>query len=558
MASSSRRQSRQPTDVFRPKFPKDPFATPNSKHRDPWYLRSDRFSSLVASQARRDVILVLGAPSQQELTPLLLSKHLSNSLVILATHKTPQIPHTTLPTVRILKLKEPLAIEHAGAVRFVDVLEWAERVARVWRKHGGYGSVELNENEDGHTHLAPPSSLRFYGSRSTPSSPRSSSVQLADETPSPRPRSASARFLSRPLLSSTPSIDPSQRPFDALVNYLPASTSDKALLKQAILATTISRPFLAASSGPAEVFHKPRRLSGFFSSRSSSSVYLPPTPPFQSGDSVNQLPSPPTKSHVIHLLPPDRSSNPVSRTMLVQGLESFILSYAYSDTNADTDMERARPYIMNVHTLGQMTLNDSSGPSNSPYIPWPSECSIADLIFSGSLDDGILPRVNPRAWISGPSDVVLVSDDIPSFDVLVTPPETPPPALQGCNRGSKLRPQSMPHQPPHLDSFSSSHSTLSNLTTSSSFGARSHHSPLNPNSSCHGKRHVSAGMLPTPPDSDESGSEHGSPPSPTKPPGSGRSESTHTSAASTTPLSSPPSSHKSRKLHWKFWSHRSK
>ena len=51
--------------------------------------------------------------------------------------------------MRILRLGGPLAIEQAGAVRFVNVLEWAERVARLWRKYGGYGAAELTGEDDG-------------------------------------------------------------------------------------------------------------------------------------------------------------------------------------------------------------------------------------------------------------------------------------------------------------------------------------------------------------------------------------------------------------------------
>ncbi|TCD62843.1 hypothetical protein EIP91_006356 [Steccherinum ochraceum] len=130
-------------DVFKPRFPIDPFAS--AKVREPWFIKSD----LLPAQTRRDVVLVLGVPTTQELGPLLLSKHLAHSLLILASHDPPEIPHTTQPAVRILRLTERLDIQDAGAVRFVNVLEWAERVGRVWRKHGGVGAVELGEDEDG-------------------------------------------------------------------------------------------------------------------------------------------------------------------------------------------------------------------------------------------------------------------------------------------------------------------------------------------------------------------------------------------------------------------------
>ncbi|KAF7793054.1 hypothetical protein EIP86_004159 [Pleurotus ostreatoroseus] len=41
------------------------------------------------------------------------------------------IPHTILPAIRILKLAQPLAVEHEGAARLAVVLEWVQRVVRV-------------------------------------------------------------------------------------------------------------------------------------------------------------------------------------------------------------------------------------------------------------------------------------------------------------------------------------------------------------------------------------------------------------------------------------------
>lgn len=280
-------------------------------------------------------------PTSQELSPLLLSKPLANALLILASHQPPEIPHTTLPTVRILRLKERLDIEDAGAVRFVNVLEWAERVARVWRKHGGVGAVELSENDDGHAYVPPPALFRFAGgSQSTPVSPRASASRLpsyasttSDSSPA-RPRSSTVLLagLNRSRKSLLPSVDPTQRPFDAIVNFLPKHTSDKALLKQAILVTTISRPFLMAASGGSGTA-TPRSSSNrrsFFGFRSTSSVYLPPTPPYaNSGDSLNTLlplPLPPAKAHLLHLLPQEsRSFTASARTKLVQSLD--LISY---------------------------------------------------------------------------------------------------------------------------------------------------------------------------------------------------------------------------------------
>lgn len=66
MASTSRRTLSAPqrprprTDVFKPKFPIDPFAA--AAVREPWFLTHDALPSL-AYQSRRDVLLVLGGAS---------------------------------------------------------------------------------------------------------------------------------------------------------------------------------------------------------------------------------------------------------------------------------------------------------------------------------------------------------------------------------------------------------------------------------------------------------------------------------------------------------------
>lgn len=526
------------------------------------------------------------APTTDELSPLLLSKYLANSLLIIATHAPPEIPHTTLPAVRVLQLTEPLAIEDAGAVRFVNVLEWAERVARLWRKHGGFGAVQLAEEDDGHEYLTPPTLFSFHGSQSTPVSPRSSTSALSISTnsTSARPRSISARILamSRSRQSILPSVDPTQRPFDALLNFLPRNASDKALLKQSILVTTISRPFLvAAGSRPADPRVKRRSL---FSSRSTTSVYLPPTPPYQSGESLNLKPQGPSKAHLIHLLPPETRSFPsYARSRLVQSLESFLLNFAYSpqarmSLHSDDSQERAHPYIMQASTLGQLVVNtatNDAGPSNSPYGPWNPEYVLADLILHGSLDpiDALsissvsnaalgkspmspVDRLTPRAWVTGPSDIIMVSDDThiltstsTSPNVVVTPPEpvaSPSSAShisRGISRwnvasghGAHIGSQTYGQFPPPLSPtvsqdqpFNGTASPISSrspsfptspqtprpvLSSLPSPYSRPGGSPLAPKNNKRGRYNSadavfdpSANGLPTPPDSEESGSE---------------------------------------------------
>ncbi|KAI0327550.1 hypothetical protein GY45DRAFT_1347687 [Cubamyces sp. BRFM 1775] len=406
---SGSRPSQRPRkpDVFKPRFPLDPFTgAPAAALGEPWFLKVDALLAATSYQ-RRNVIFVLGAPTLKELAPLLQSRHLAKSLVILATHKPPDIPHIVLPTVRILHLSAPLALEDAGAVRFVNVLEWAERIARAWRKHGGTGVLELSEELDIDAELAPPSVLRFNGSQSTPASPGSSSTQLSSESLAPsrppslfRPHSSSSgTFLSRSTRQASQSLpkpDPSQRPFDALINFLPDHVSDKALLKNSILVTTISRPFLV-SNGPAPPasrsrtasssssrFQRPQSIFNAFS-RSSASVYLPPTPPYQSGESLTLLtPPPPAKALLLHLLPPPHSNAPVgARRKLVESIEAFLLSFAFQAISmgmpGDEALERARPYVMQT-----TTFCDSVGcePGVADWGDW----TVADVVLSGALD----------------------------------------------------------------------------------------------------------------------------------------------------------------------------
>ena len=184
---------------------------------------------------------------------ILQSHQLAKSLIILATHKPPDIPRVAIPAVCILHLSALLALEDAGVIRFVTVLEWAERLSRAWRKHGSDSILKYVEVVDINSKLAPPSAMQF-GSQSTPTLPGSSSSHLSVNytPPSPgrsssTPSSMSASFTLRRGYTSLPPPDPSQRSFDALVSFMPAGVPDKALLKHSILVPAISRPFLTSS-----------------------------------------------------------------------------------------------------------------------------------------------------------------------------------------------------------------------------------------------------------------------------------------------------------------------
>lgn len=427
-------------------------------------------------------MVVYPEPTVGDIAPLLQSRLLAYSLVIIASHQPPEIPHIAIPTVRILRLSNPLAIENDGAVRLVNVLEWAERVARVWRTRGGSGVIELTEETEAQENLAPPPMFRFGGSRSTPPSPGpspgSSMIQLVSTPPSPsqspsrgpsplsirsipRPRSmSSGRIFTKPHTDLLPPVDPTQRAFDALINFVPPVTHDKGIFKHALLVTTISRPFLTAANVPAGTTRGLRHTSpsttsvdrpviagiaqrrSFFGGLSlrgsTSSLSLPPTPPIGSGESVYNLPSqtspvpamtvppPSTRAHLIHLIPMPNSSGASSRqrTALISNIEAFLLSFGFpastisQSSSSDPPHERPRPYLMPTSVFSApVPCPAETGVGSGAWAEW----SVTDVLLSGALDEagsagsrastgaGVRSSKRPpRAWIGGSGDLVIL------------------------------------------------------------------------------------------------------------------------------------------------------
>jgi hypothetical protein len=336
--------------------------------------------------------------------------------------------------IRILRLTEPLAVEKSGALRLVYVLEWAERVARIWRNFGGIGVGELAEcdEEEGFGALIPPPNLLQLSK----SSPPSSASSKGDSTVSSISTIFSGRFHSLkkrlyPSRRALPKPDPSQRPFDALINYLPPGISDKALLKQAILVTTISRPFLVA---PIPSSH-PRRLAvrrNFLSIL--RPVYsTPPTPPLGSAESLNNLVTsspfsqgPSTKPHLVHLLPP-RPRGPATNCLL-ESIEAFLLSFSFPprlQAKKGGQLEHARTYLLDSAAFTEPV----GGPPNLG-INW----TVTDVLLSGCLDDESIPRV----WLSGAADIV-VSALPPLQSSPTTPPVESPPTPPHSEEDSSCR-----------------------------------------------------------------------------------------------------------------------
>jgi hypothetical protein len=333
--------------------------------------------------------------------------------------------------IRILRLTEPLGVEKSGALRLVNVLEWAERVARIWRNVGGIGVRELAEcdGEEGFGTLTPPSNLlRLYKSN-----PPSSASSKGDSTVSSISTIFSGRFHSlkkhsHPTRRALPKPDPSQRPFDALINYLPPGISDKALLKQAILVTTISRPFLVAPIPSSHLRRLDVRRN--FLSMLRPVFPMPPTPPLGSTDSLNNLvpfsQGPPTKPHLVHLLPP-RPRGPAT-SCLLESIEAFLLSFSFPprlQTKKEGQLESARTYLLDSAAFTEPV----SGPPNLG-ISW----TVTDVLLSGCLDDEPIPRV----WLSGAADIV-VSALPPLQSSPTTPPVEYPPTPPHSEEDSSCR-----------------------------------------------------------------------------------------------------------------------
>ncbi|KAF8496506.1 hypothetical protein F5888DRAFT_1614617 [Russula emetica] len=411
-SSYSKRNSGH-SSVFLSRLPADPFSSSAFLQRDPIVVNSEHlFHASVNSQPARDVVLVLGDPSTEDVAPLFNSERLAFSLLIFVSHRPPPIPSKVQPTVRVLRLAEPLALERAGAVRFVNVLEWAERVARTWRKVGGMGVRHVAEyDQDDFGTVTLPQNFTQQCSKSDRPPAITSIPHVYSSASSARTIFSLDRLRlpgrrGRRTEEFLPPPDPSQRPFDGLVNYLPSGISDKSLLKHVILVTTITRPFLAAAAPPSPFIVRPT-YSGRYSGRNSTftlkPLYLMSTPP-GSTESLNTVltDSPasqgsPTKAHLVHVLPA-RPRNFVANR-LVDSIETFLLSFSLSPTLGVRNAGIIEP----VHTclVEAPTFAEPVGTPPSLNINW----TMADILLSNCLDD----QPTPRVWFSGASDIVVAA-----------------------------------------------------------------------------------------------------------------------------------------------------
>ncbi|EJD40143.1 hypothetical protein AURDEDRAFT_146439 [Auricularia subglabra TFB-10046 SS5] len=489
-------------DRFRPNLPLDPFDQMEPHFgRAAWLLdpdQLDRFSPSSSSTPARDVVLVIGEPTPESLRPLLTSTHLAHSLIVVATSHAHDLQSLapaewTRPSVRVLRLESPLHVHDGGGSRFIHVLEWAERVARIWRAQGPNEPRSIQERTEesdqllqslnvpalaaktsasslSSAWLTPPS---LNGHASPGSSPRNSFVYndspngSSSSLPVP-PTSFSGGSgktkQRRPSSRLLPHADPTKRPFDALINFMPPPNDigPKGMLKQAIMVTTLSRPFLClpqtsrpqrstkfddrtlpvsrrrSGSTPGSPAGDHRRWStlnpatGSSSSAASSpslnsgtqtpgrprSSYFPPI-----GTSGNGKDGGRRASHIVHVVPPFPDDDRHGHAALVRALEAFILNF--SDAAPD---ERARPFVVDDARLGDVL-----------QVPSPHRWTLADAMLAAGFDrgNGGAALLERRAWLAGADDVELRQ-----------PGTTTPQNMGGKGKAKRSAEGALPSPPP--------------------------------------------------------------------------------------------------------------
>lgn len=337
--------------------------------------------------------------------------------MIFASHSPPDLPPSPVPSVQILRLASPLAVEDAGAARLASTLEWAERIARIWRASGSNNAGVLYYDE------------------------------ATKDVPLPRSGSFSRSFVQRcrsnslsgPLFTgSLPPVNPSQRPFDAILNYISHGVTQKHVLKQTILVTSITRPFLAPTFSPYHRLSGVKRNSGQgLGSRAHS---LSPAPPYQSGDllattargvtathpSASAV-SPPC-SHMVHIVPP------TARTSLIRSLDLFLSSFSRQDFGPK-EVGSAKQYVLSSSTMRELI---------HPRFDQ-GEHTVLDLVLFGGLDS-----VPGKSWIGSGQDIVFIPTS-PSSSVSPSPP-VPPKPIRSPSRTTSDSHQPASHPLTHVKS----------------------------------------------------------------------------------------------------------
>ncbi|KAI6019911.1 hypothetical protein F5J12DRAFT_494444 [Pisolithus orientalis] len=428
-------------EVFKPKLPPDPFARLHTI-REPWMLRMDSVAAAVGDP-RRDVVLVLGAPTLKDISPVLQSPQFSQSLIILASHQLFPVPTGVRPAICTIRLNSSVTNEMNGTLRLAAVLQCAERVSRLWRKTGGSGVREISESETRLDASEIPDNLFLVpDSGSAQSSPSSSSEGLKSTTSSVRSFIIPAMSFLLSSSSSSPT-DPSQRAFDAILNFIPNGISNVAIMKQTILITSLTCPFLAPASFNSTTSASKTRKRNILRRRTLPFSRVSNTDSYSSlqiststsATSDPGISGPLAKSRLLHILPLSGRAY-LSQDKLVRNMESYQLSFAYPPSlsmKRPNTLERAVAFIVPATALREVVRHASVLKSSVPHSPYSSttsssssvssrlvrqavdmEWTVADILLSGILDSqanpGGVPYAGPRAWICSGADFAFVAE----------------------------------------------------------------------------------------------------------------------------------------------------
>lgn len=378
--------------------------------------------------------------------------------------------------MRILRVFSPLAIHNAGALRLVSLLKRAEQVSGEWRQsdHNPARLIQLCETHDGGDFT----SVEIFGSNNKASSHSSPNIVSSSST-------ARIKFKTK-----KPSSDPYQRPFDAILNFMHPSLPEKAILKEAILVTTLSHPFLATASPlslsapsqtssprpsrPSSLYSDPKHNSDSERRRStlsvpSKSVETHPSrrrsilwtvsATSRNNDLTSQsapstlttsrrhsflpsihTPKPmPSKAHIVHVIP-DMYSSPtphVRKSKLVQKIEQFLLSFAY---NSHTGSLPASPPLTRPSSTGSASSCSSSSSRSSMYSAYELALSASGPEQNAEMEKPA-PYILPRKLLGqSPRPATQSADyEIASIIELVLLGALDPQMLAAGDNGSKRR-----------------------------------------------------------------------------------------------------------------------
>ncbi|OBZ67450.1 hypothetical protein A0H81_12625 [Grifola frondosa] len=394
-------------------LPLDPFASTAGPLGDPWFLKVDALLAC-ANHQRRDVILILGAPSLTDLSPVLQSRHLALSLVILATHA-PQIFPTSIPAQSASSTSSNglSASPAPGASTAGPASKTSQRITTCTTSSLplSHPLPQLPQHPAVSTLLRPPAPCRLALILSIISSHLHLPPLPLHKIPPP-----SIRPHATPL-RRTPQLPPIRRPRQVPPQAQHPRHHHLASLPREHRPPQ-SRTRSASASSMCPSSPRPSRPLSIFSSigalgRSASSVYLPPASACGSGDSLYNSPAPPRKALLVHLLTPHHNAHPTrtrawcaaSRHSSCRSRSPTLTPSAHPHGDGPDGLARARPYVMSAGTFsGAVTCEPGVADQ------W-GEWTVADLVLCGALDADGAPRPGKaprRAWVGGATDVVVL------------------------------------------------------------------------------------------------------------------------------------------------------